>query len=43
VKKIMENHQSKLQVESKVAQGTRFKLLFPLVDPHAPTPLGEDV
>ena len=26
VKKIMENHQSKVQVESKVGQGTRFKL-----------------
>jgi len=30
VKKIMENHQSKVQIESKVGQGTRFKLLFPL-------------
>jgi signal transduction histidine kinase len=30
VKKIMENHQSKVQVESKVGQGTRFKLLFPI-------------
>ena len=35
VKKIMENHQSKVQVESKVGQGTRFKLLFPIADPHA--------
>ena len=26
VKKIMENHQSKVQVESKVGQGTKFKL-----------------
>jgi signal transduction histidine kinase len=43
VKKIMENHQSKVQVESKVGQGTRFKLLFPISDPHAPTPLGEEV
>jgi signal transduction histidine kinase len=43
VKKIMENHQSKVQVESKVGQGTRFKLLFPITDPHAPTPLGEEV
>ena len=34
VKKIMENHQSKVQVESKVGQGTKFKLLFPIVDPH---------
>jgi signal transduction histidine kinase len=30
VKKIMENHQSKVQIESKIGQGTRFKLLFPL-------------
>jgi signal transduction histidine kinase len=30
VKKIMENHQSKVQVESKVGQGTKFKLLFPI-------------
>jgi signal transduction histidine kinase len=43
VKKIMENHQSKVQVESKVGQGTRFKLLFPITDPHAPTPLGNEV
>jgi signal transduction histidine kinase len=35
VKKIMENHQSKVQVESKLGQGTKFKLLFPLTDPHA--------
>ncbi len=34
VKKIMENHQGKVQVESKVGQGTRFKLLFPIIDPH---------
>jgi signal transduction histidine kinase len=34
VKKIMENHQSKLEVESKVGQGTRFKLYFPIVDPE---------
>jgi signal transduction histidine kinase len=43
VKKIMENHQSKVQVESKVGQGTRFKLLFPISDPHAPPPLGEEI
>jgi signal transduction histidine kinase len=43
VKKIMENHQGKVQVESKVGQGTRFKLLFPIADPQAPTPLGEEV
>jgi signal transduction histidine kinase len=30
VKKIMENHQGKVQVDSKVGQGTKFKLLFPL-------------
>ena len=41
VKKIMENHQSKVQVESKVGQGTKFKLLFPLTDPHAP--LGAEI
>jgi signal transduction histidine kinase len=35
VKKIMENHQSKLEVESKVGQGTRFKLFFPIADPEA--------
>ena len=42
VKKIIENHQGKVQVESKLALGTKFKLLFPIDDPHAPTPLGED-
>jgi len=36
VKKIMENHQSKVEIESKVGQGTRFKLLFPVSDPLAP-------
>jgi signal transduction histidine kinase len=30
VQKIMENHQSKVQVESKLGQGTKFKLLFPV-------------
>jgi signal transduction histidine kinase len=30
VRKIMENHQSKVQVESKIGQGTKFKLLFPV-------------
>jgi signal transduction histidine kinase len=39
----MENHSGKVQVESKVGQGTRFKLLFPIADPHAPTPLGEEI
>jgi signal transduction histidine kinase len=34
VKKIMENHQSKVEVESKLGQGTKFKLLFPLTDPN---------
>jgi len=33
VKKIMENHQSKVQVESRIGQGTRFRLLFPVSDP----------
>jgi signal transduction histidine kinase len=32
VKKIMENHRGKVEVESKVGQGTRFKLLFPAAD-----------
>jgi signal transduction histidine kinase len=41
VKKIMENHQSKVQVESKLGQGTKFKLLFPITDPHAPAPTDE--
>ncbi|MCE0496563.1 MAG: GAF domain-containing protein [Methylacidiphilales bacterium] len=36
VKKIMENHQSNVEIESKVGQGTRFKLLFPVSDPQAP-------
>jgi len=35
--------QSKVQVESKVGQGTKFKLLFPITDPHAPASLGEEV
>jgi signal transduction histidine kinase len=42
VKKIMENHQGKVEVESKIGQGTKFKLLFPIADlrpAHAP---GED-
>jgi signal transduction histidine kinase len=43
VKKIMENHQGKVQVESKVGQGSKFKLLFPIADPHAAPPLGEEV
>jgi len=30
VKKIMENHQSKVQIDSKLGQGTKFKLFFPL-------------
>jgi signal transduction histidine kinase len=29
----MENHQAQVQVESKLGQGTKFKLLFPLGDP----------
>jgi signal transduction histidine kinase len=43
VKKIMENHQSQVQVESKVGQGTKFKLLFPIADPHAPVSLGSEL
>ena len=43
VKKIMENHSGKVHVESKVGQGTRFKLLFPIADPLAPTPIGEEL
>lgn len=35
VKKILENHQSKVEVESKLGQGTKFKLFFPISDPHA--------
>jgi signal transduction histidine kinase len=38
VKKILENHSSKVEIESKVGQGTRFKLLFPVSDPHAREP-----
>ncbi len=43
VKKLMENHQSKVQVESKIGQGTRFKLLFPISDSHEPMPMGEEI
>jgi signal transduction histidine kinase len=32
VRKIMENHQGKVQVESKLGHGTKFRLLFPLED-----------
>jgi len=42
VKKIMENHQGKVEVESRIGQGTKFKLLFPITEPHAPTLGGED-
>jgi signal transduction histidine kinase len=35
VKKIMENHQSKLEVESKLGQGTKFTLFFPIAEPEA--------
>jgi signal transduction histidine kinase len=35
VKKIMENHQGKVQVESKSGHGTKFKLLFPVGEPGA--------
>jgi signal transduction histidine kinase len=43
VKKIMENHQGKVQVESKLGQGTKFKLLFPITDPQVFPPLGVEV
>jgi signal transduction histidine kinase len=43
VKKIMENHQGKVQVESKLAQGTKFKLLFPIADPNAAVLPGDEV
>ena len=43
VKKIMENHQSRVEVESKLGQGTKFKLLFPLNDPNSPTVFGEEM
>jgi len=42
VKKIMENHQGKVQVESKIGQGTKFTLLFPIADPLAQPLAGED-
>jgi signal transduction histidine kinase len=35
VKKIMENHQSKLAVESKLGQGTKFTLFFPIAEDQA--------
>jgi signal transduction histidine kinase len=44
VKKIMENHQSKVEIESKVGQGTKFKLLFPMTaEPNAAASFDEDV
>jgi signal transduction histidine kinase len=43
VKKIMENHQSKVEVESKIGQGTKFKLLFPITDPTLPTPIEDEM
>ncbi|HUB65960.1 MAG TPA: GAF domain-containing protein [Candidatus Methylacidiphilales bacterium] len=36
VKKIMENHQSKVEIESRLGQGTRFKLLFPVSESELP-------
>jgi len=36
VKKIIENHRGHVLVESKVGQGTKFKLLFPILDPQSP-------
>ncbi len=43
VKKIMENHQSKVEVESKVGQGTKFKLLFPIADTRPPQSNGAEL
>ena len=43
VKKIMENHQSKVEVESKIGQGTKFKLLFPIADPRTAAPIGAEI
>jgi signal transduction histidine kinase len=42
VKKIMENHQGKVEVESRIGQGTKFTLLFPIADPHARALGGEE-
>jgi len=42
VKKIMENHQGKVVVESRIGQGTKFTLLFPIPEPHSPTLGGEE-
>jgi signal transduction histidine kinase len=42
VKKIMENHQGKVEVESRIGQGTKFTLLFPMTEPPTPTLGGED-
>jgi signal transduction histidine kinase len=42
VKKIMENHQGKVEVESRIGQGTKFTLLFPMSEPYVPTLGGED-
>ena len=42
VKKIMENHQGKVEVESRIGQGTKFTLLFPMSEPHTATLGGED-
>ncbi len=42
VKKIMENHQGKVVVESKLGQGSKFTLLFPIADGHGRTLNGEE-
>ena len=42
VKKIMENHQGKVEVESKLGQGSKFTLLFPFAEMQARTLGGED-
>ncbi len=41
VKKIMENHQGKVEVESKIGQGSKFTLLFPISEPHGRALAGE--
>ncbi len=42
VKKIMENHQGKVEVESKIDQGSKFKLLFPITEAPGRVLAGEE-
>ncbi len=42
VKKIMENHQGKVEVESRLGQGSKFTLLFPIAETQARAPGGEE-